>query len=476
MIMIKAIYFSLIWMFLSLSLSADSGYKIDVNINGYDQDTLIVGYYYGKSTLVLDTLLKSEKNDFLLQGDESLDPGVYLLLMKPDNQFVQFLIDDKDQEFQISFDKENMKEIDYKGSEENELFSDYMTFLTDKRRLRQSLKEQIDSLELSEVEKTLRQKQIDEIDDAVDKEQLRLMEMYPNSITKLLIKANRPVPIPEFTGTDKEIHQQKYMHYREHYFDNVELANPATLRTPFIHERVQYFMQKLTYQTPDSVKKSVDYILDSTGEAEDTYRYYLGTFLNDYSRAKIVGLDEVYVYLAEEYYAQGKAPWLDDEQIEKIKTDALKIKPTLIGKKAPDFFGYTNDGEKINLADVEADYRVLFFWRPGCGHCDKAAPLVKDFYSNYRDKGVKLIAICTKLGKEYNTCWPEIEKKGIGEFINIGDQYQRSKVLSKYNATQTPKFFIIDKEGTIVMKGIGAAQLGDVMEELFSREKEDIEK
>lgn len=450
---------------------AQNGHQIQVSVDGYEQDTLIIGYYFGKQTLVKDTLLKNEENGFTLEGDSDLDAGVYLLLLKPENEIVQFLVDDNEQHFSIAFNANDLNNLTFTGSEENNLFNDYLIYLRDKREKRDIVLEKQKEEGISDAEKKNAEEQIVSLDDLVNKKQLEILEQHPGTITALMIKANQLLNIPEFEGTDEEIHQQKYSYFRAHYFDNLELDNPLSVRTPFFNERIEYYLSKLTYQVPDSLTKTIDYLLSEFRPAEDTYKYYLSQFINDYAKSKIVGLDEVYVYLAENYYGKGKAPWVDEENAKKIVDDAVKLKPTLIGSPAPDFKAYDVDGELVGLDDIDADYRVLFFWKPDCGHCTKAIPVVKEFFEGYKDKGVKIITVCTKLGKDYENCWEGIKEHDMGEFINLGDQYQRSKVLKKYNATQTPRFFIVDRENTIVMKGIGAEQLDDVMEEMFKREQ-----
>ena len=463
-----------IYIFLTFLLSfqlaqAADGHEIRIDIAEYDQDSLIVGYYFGSQTLVRDTLAKEDNGTFLLSGEEALESGVYLLLMRPGNQIVQFLVDDKDQHFNISFEANDLVNINFEGSEENELFNGYLEYLRESRANREPLVEKKKEEGLTEQMIQAIDDQIAALDSEVDAKQLSIINDYPNTVTSLMIKANRPIRLPEFEGTDEEIHNMKYEFYREHYFDNIEMANPISVRTPFFHERIDYYTKKLTYQNPDSINRTLDYILDAVKPAPKTYQYYLSQFINDYAQSNIVGQDAVYVYLAENYYGQGRAPWVEEENAKKIVEDALKLKPTLIGATAPQFEAYNRAGELIGLEDVDADYRVLFFWKPDCNHCTKAIPVVKEFYKNYKDKGVEIIAICTRLGKDYQRCWDGIKELNIGEFINLGDQYQRSQVLKKYNATQTPRFFIIDREDKIVMKGIGAEQLDDVMEELFKR-------
>ena len=63
--------------------------------------------------------------------------------------------------------------------------------------------------------------------------------------------------VPSFEGSDEEKEVQRYMYYREHYFDGIDLSNPAALRTPFLHKKVTYFMDNLTPIQADSINNSI---------------------------------------------------------------------------------------------------------------------------------------------------------------------------------------------------------------------------
>jgi len=181
-------------------------------------------------------------------------------------------------------------------------------------------------------------------------------------------------------------------------------------------------------------------------------------------------MDAVYVHLANEYYAKNKAPWVEEENLEKILDNAYRLEPTLIGKQAPEFTIYLEDGSAISLNSIKAKYTLLLFWAPDCGHCTTAMPKIIEFYEQYKDKGVEILSICNKTGDKYDTCWKAIDEKGMTHFINAGDQYQKSRIQSKYFVKSTPKIFILDSNKKIIMKNIGAEQLNKVMEEIIKRD------
>jgi thiol-disulfide isomerase/thioredoxin len=123
---------------------------------------------------------------------------------------------------------------------------------------------------------------------------------------------------------------------------------------------------------------------------------------------------------------------------------------------------------------------VLFFWAPDCGHCKKAAPFMIEFAQKYKDKGVKVFAVCTAVAKTIEEkdgpeCWKGVEEKGFTDdlFMNLVDPLLRSKYKTLYDVQSTPQIFILNREHKILMKRIGAEQLvGNVMDEVMKAEEE----
>ena len=59
-------------------------------------------------------------------------------------------------------------------------------------------------------------------------------------------------------------------------------------------------------------------------------------------------------------------------------------------------------------------------------------------------------------------------------WINANDPFHKSGFRFKYKVESTPQIFVLDKDQNIVVKRIGAEQLDEVMEELFSIEEKKV--
>ncbi|MBK8557540.1 MAG: hypothetical protein IPL65_18105 [Lewinellaceae bacterium] len=82
---------------------------------------------------------------------------------------------------------------------------------------------------------------------------------------------------------------------------------------------------------------------------------------------------------------------------------------------------------------------------------------------------MKILAVCTAVTDKGPECWPSAEEKGFSDvfFINTYDPYIQSRYKTLYDVRTTPQIFILNRQHEILMKRIGAEQLGDVLEQVM---------
>jgi thiol-disulfide isomerase/thioredoxin len=468
--LIQFLFFHLMFVGVGYASTPGTGYRIEVAIQNFKGDTLKLGYYFGKSQYLKDTALL-DQGKFVFEGTEALPPGVYLIVIPPDNKFVHVLISEEQQRFSVSIDLDQIvASAKFKGSTENEIYYDYLRELEKRRPRAEELKKLMveDSLK-----KETYQAELAVIDKEVEKVQADVLKKYPDTFTAMLIKANQELDVPDYTDLTEEARKIKqYEYYRAHYFDHFSLNDPRAMRSGLMHQKIDFFLQKLTYQVPDSQSVAMDYLLGLMNNNPEAFQYYLVHFLNESAKSKRMGMDAVYVHLIDKYYAKGAATWMEKEQLDKIIAQAETLRPILIGKTAPDMLFYKEDGTSVSIHSIKAEYTVLFFWDPECGHCKKSIPSIIEFYKNYKDKGVELLAICTKTGADISSCWSTIKERGMDIWVNAADQYLRNRYKTIYDVKTTPQIFILDKDKKIIVKKIAGEDLATVMEDVLKMKNE----
>ena len=451
---------------------AQPGYQISGELTGYDQDTIYLGYYFADKQYLIDTSTVVD-GQFEFSAGDTLKAGVYLVVMPPDNKFFQIVINEPFPKFSLKGIHGDLEStISFEGSLDNTVFYDNLRYIAGMRKMADSLN-QVKASAQNEADKAAVDVSLNDLNAKVESYQGNLVTKHPELLTSTLIKAGFRIDLPEFAGTQEEIQQQQYLHYKRHYFDHMDLGDDRLIRCPqhTLYDRVNYYVDKLTPKHPDSIILSLDYLLTKMEPAENTYRTFLIKFLNDYAASKIVGMDAVYVHLVDQYYSQGKAPWVDETQLAKIIGNARDAKPTLIGKTAPDFTVQTRDSANISLYDIKDPYTVLVFWAHDCGHCEETMPDMAKFQDDYRDKGVTVFSVCTKVLKDEPACWDFVDEKEIGNLINTSDMTGgRSFVRTLYNVRRTPKLFVLDADKKIITKELSIEQLREYFDDVVQLE------
>ncbi|MCB0640664.1 MAG: DUF4369 domain-containing protein, partial [Phaeodactylibacter sp.] len=104
-IMHKFGYLLLSFFFFSLpAWGQDSGHRIEVKIDGLESESLSLGYYLMDKQYLLDTAYVDKDGNYVFQGEEALEPGMYLIVIPPDNRFFQVMITDQEQHFSLYSD------------------------------------------------------------------------------------------------------------------------------------------------------------------------------------------------------------------------------------------------------------------------------------------------------------------------------------------------------------------------------------
>ncbi|BDS12285.1 DUF5106 domain-containing protein [Aureispira anguillae] len=455
--------------------TAQDGYNIRVKIDGYKNDTCILGYRLGKKTYVKDTLTsRNNKGEWLFKGDESLKGGIYLILTKPENLYFEFLVSNKEDQkkmflsTKLDGNRDLSKHLKIEGSADNKVFLDYLKFLADTRAKDGKVAKEIEAEKNPEKKKKLQEERV-KIGASVKTYQLALIEKNPDYLSAKLIAASMQPEVPK-TYTKAE----GFYYFRAHYWDNFDWTDARLIRTPIFKDKIEFWTEKLAVKTPDSVITAVDFILQKLleGGNKEMFQYAAAELLNKYAQTKVICMDAVYVFLGEKYYCAGHADWVDSAQLEKICENVRTLKPLQCGLYAPNIRLKKMDGTPVNLHEVQAKFVALYFWDPDCGNCSKTTDKLVPVYNKYKDMGFEIFGVCSKNWKEIDKCKAKIKDKGM-DFINTSDEAYPLAVAKKiYDIKVNPYLVLLDEDKKIMFKRLDPKQLEDILKRGFET-KED---
>jgi peroxiredoxin len=458
-------------------------YKITVTIDGYQNDTCVLGYQVGRTTYVAQQVNKRNENgDFVFEGEEALLGGLYSILIKPKNQFVQFILsnDEEQKDFKIKTKIVNNPARDLtdnlkiKDSPDNAVFEEYKAFLMTMRTRSEKYNAQLATAkEKKETTKiTELTKKINGLDGEVVAYQDDLLKKHPKFLSPKLITGSRQPEVPKELVDRAAI----FRYYKAHFWDGYDWTDERLIRTPILKEKIETYIEKLTVQQVDSVSKACEYIIDKAlaSKNKEVFQFAAVYLLNKYAEQDVICLDGVYVTIAQKYYCSGMAYWLDSTRIEGICADAAKMAPLRCGRSAPEVrLKNINDSSYVSLYSIKKPFIAVYFWDPSCGNCAKMSDKLVPIYEKYKDRGFEILGVCSNAWKDVAACRTKVEKQKM-DWVNLSDDpYPLAWVKKYYDLRSNPYIYLLDEDKNILFKRISAEQLDQILErELERYEKE----
>ncbi len=152
----------------------------------YQNDTIVLGYYYNGKMLVKDSLVTDAKGTAHITREEKYPEGIYVLYI-PGKTYFDILMS-ADQTFTLACDttsKDIVRRVKIEGSAALKDFIDYQNYLADKRQVTQRISERFQ--QTPETDKEGRQK---------------IRQEYAD--TEASIKAHNEEVIAKYRGTDDD--------------------------------------------------------------------------------------------------------------------------------------------------------------------------------------------------------------------------------------------------------------------------------
>jgi len=440
---------------------SQNGYDITVQFKNTKNMKCYLGHHFGDKQFKIDSadIDKSGKVNF--KSDEDIIGGLYLVFL-PTQKYFEFILNEP--KLSMTTDTTDfLGTTAFKQSKENKLFYEDLRFISAKKEEAAVLGNELKKLDKNDeaATKPLNDKLL-ELDKEVKAYRSNLIEKNEGLFYVKILKASPEPEVPDPPqNPDGSIDSTfQFNYYKKHFLKNVDFSDAKMLNTPILQSKMKQYFDLLTLQQPDSILKSAYYIIDElVKNDQDVFKYVVNYVTSTYEKSKIMGMDKVFVNMVNKYYSTGRAYWIDDTQLYKIKDRAYKTAPLLLGKKAPALNLKDSNGDFVNMYDIDKDVTILYFWDPDCGHCKKMTPFLKAFWDKHKKESVQIYAACTEVEKEK---WLKyIDDNGL-DFINVGDFELRNTFREDYDIFSTPVIYLLDKDKIIKAKKIGADQLEQV--------------
>jgi len=155
-------------------------------------------------------------------------------------------------------------------------------------------------------------------------------------------------------------------------------------------------------------------------------------------------------------------------RIEESDLSVAPKHPLGVGHPAPPFEATTLSGDALSLEGLAGSIVVLDFWAAWCAPCVAELPTMVGLHELFHERGVEVLGINLDRTREaFENAVTHYEL----EYTHVYDGDDET-ISTAYRIVGIPMTYILDRDGTIVARGLGGEALRDAVEALLEEEVE----
>lgn len=456
--------------------TSSAGYNIAFTLTPYKNCWLLLGTYYGKNKILVDSARVNAQSSGVFKGKKKLTPGIYFLVSPSRTKLFDIFID-ATQHFTLVGDSAAAQPSSIIGSPENTLFLDYTKYLEDIGPKMQALEVQLKDPNLTPDRATAIRSQLGSYNTQLNTYRENIIKTHPDAILTMVFKLIKQPNMPKLPiGPDGKADSSYIGRYmKEHYWDEVAFNDDRILHTPseVFDAKLENYFKYYVSPEPDSIITEVNYMLLYARTGKEMFQYLLGRFTDKYINPEIMGQDKVFVFLFNNYFSKGDTTWLNATQKKYIFDRAYSLILGQIGEIAAPLELHDTANKPVNLYDIKAPFTFIVFWDPTCSHCKIQVPEVDSIYeAKWKAEGVKVFAVNVNEATigEWKTFIRENHLDGWVHAYQRKEDHDAETKANKvnfrqaYDVFQTPTMYLVDATKHIVAKRLSVLQFDGLID------------
>jgi len=400
--------------------------KLHGTLPGPDGMMLYLYETEGRNQTLMDSA--EVRNQMFNFGEVEVHRGFYKLAAKDAKNNCQFVMNPDEKDLRLVFRSTQMTSgRSAPASRENAAWFTYENFARVNNNQVRNLRKQVkDSPFKAQVEQQI-----------AEKEQELVAKEHE------LIDANPDTYIAKFLGWKNP----KYPGSQGNYFDDMDPMDNSLIRSMAISDRIQGFMVAYSKGNDPGFLACIDMVKAHFEPNPATLESALYSMLEGFYNTG--DKEHICQYILDNYiYDEDCGADLSDV----IRQRAQGIINLQVGKTPPNFTMNKWDGGSLNLMETAKanTYTLVMFWASWCHKCEQEIPVLIPVYEKYRNQGFEAVGV--SLDQARQTWVGIIEQRGM-QYPNVSQlQGWDSPIVKDYKITSTPTYFLLDREGKIVLK------------------------
>lgn len=195
--------------------------------------------------------------------------------------------------------------------------------------------------------------------------------------------------------------------------------------------------------------------------------YYIYRYYRD---SRIMGYDEIAIYVADNYFLNGRYRLADEDARLEMRLFADANRRSLIGMDATVLTMQDPAGNEVMFPEGDQDYSILYFYDDECPGCQRMTPTLMQYLLQC-DRNINFTVYMVYTQDDMER-WTDYIAKVIHPFslpdnvtlVNLWDPEMKSDFLTAYGVISTPKLFLVDRNGKIIGRELTPTALSQVVE------------
>lgn len=403
--------------------------KIRVEIENYDDSLYyLLKYKSDKSLIVIDssTVVKGNKT---FKQSSNYPEGIYILADSKQNPIFELFLG-KDQKFTVNVgDLTRNETYIIKGAKETSDYFDIYAKTNYNRLYIKALESEIEHFPDNA-------RKIDSIK-LNHNEYLKSIKIKDkDSFIRTYIGFNKEIIVPQ------EYKDNSEQYIIDHYFDDISFRDVRILNTRLLKNKLDdYFNNYLSKQSTNVILQKIDYLINRTTAGyrdipQDLLDHNVRDYILWYLYSKYFDNDLIYIHLSDVYFSKLEINNLTENIRNEIVKRADILRKITIGRLAPTFTYIDDEGNQIDLSEIDSKNTILFFYKPDCQKC-------------IREK--RILGLLKNRQKDLTILYINISEEN---YHNVSQD-----IAVQYDIKTTPTIYILDKDKRIIAKNIKAEDI-----------------
>lgn len=218
--------------------------------------------------------------------------------------------------------------------------------------------------------------------------------------------------------------------------------------------------------TEESVCRIIDTLCAKTKRSENLYKRVSDELYLYLANSEEYQMQRGSLYLVENYILPDSLLWNDSRYIMQLKEAVNVFNMNRVGEVAENLELTDESGSSVALWDIKSNYKVLYFYKPGCAVCDESTKRLRRLWLEYGERmDCAFIAVNTVQRREE---WLKYIVENELGWINLWDDTKSNVIFDRYFLKEVPQIYLLDKNNVVVGKNLTPS---DVEELLKAQEK-----